>query len=1166
MADGTSYPVNSNVSDAIIEINDYTDHITLDAIPLTAYDIILGEPWLSDKNCHINWRERLVTISHGDRTLCLSVHKRPSTSTLQHGSPTSIVLSSKAFANSLQPSDELYVAVIQQVDEMSTSNTATTTFSTQASWIADEYADVFSEPSSLPPHREYDMTIELQPGVSPPFQAPRPMSAPMLDELKSQLTKLQEAGFIVASNAPFGAPILFVKKKDGSLRMCIDYRALNKITIKNKYPLPRIEELLDRLRPATIFSKIDLRSGYHQLRINDADTDKTTFVTRYGSYKFLVMPFGLTNAPSVFMQLMNSVLAEYIDDFVIVFIDDILIYSNDEAQHTQHVKLVLNKLREAQLHANMAKCCFYQRSIEFLGHIVSGDGITMDPKKVQAVVDWPALTNKHDVRSFLGLAGYYRRFIDNFSTIAAPLTDLLRDDTAFEWNERQQQSMKVLKHAITTAPTLIVPDLNEPFIVHCDASGYAISGVLSQRRNDVEHPIAFYSRKMNEAERNYDVRQQELLALVACCCEWRHYLEAAPHTTIHTDHASLQYLLTQRELTNRRQARWSELIQSIFPHIVPIKGSNNVVADPLSRRPDYRDDDSIEFLDAILCSSISIVQPDAALIDDIKEAYNDNDEWKKFIQHADVQHEYYEVIDGLIYVKAGHRLVIPDSDELKKRIIAECHNTNTAGHRGVTKTHVAVKQRFYWQHMKQDVYQYVTSCPTCVVSKYTNQHPIGLLQPIPLPDRRWQQITIDFITGITTATNYAYDMIMVVVDRLSKYAHFIPCYTTCSAKDIAWYYYNNIVRLHGVPEAIISDRDVRFNNEFWKSLCQQLGTEIRLTSAFHPEADGQTERVNRILIELLRSMVDEAQSDWDDHLSSCEIAYNTSVHSGTEHSPYYLNTGEEMRKPIDYVVPSTSHHTDTESVLTKLHSSLNRAKQHLLAAQQKQAEYANTHRRHVSFNVGDRVWLSTEHLHLASTNSQKLQHRWCGPFRIIKKLSDVSYKLKLTGTLATSKVNATFHVSYLRPFIEFDRFAHDPDDLPPIAEWHEDGSAMYEVESIITHRLYRNRLQYYIKWYNYDAQDATWEWADSIASTAPDIVADYHRRYPNIMASDRQQQTTTTSTKPRSRNRHATDSTTSQSSDAGSANRRSERLRHAQQRTATVNTLAMHMLQLYITQ
>src|ERR1700736_6461478 len=246
-----------------------------------------------------------------------------------------------------------------------------------ASWIVDEYADVFTEPSSLPPHREYDMTIDLQPGASPPFQAPRPMSAPMLDELKAQLTKLQDAGFIVPSNAPFGAPILFVKKKDGSLRMCIDYRALNKITIKNKYPLPRIEKLLDRLQCATIFSKIDLRSGYHQLRINDEDTDKTTFVTRYGSYKFLVMPFGLTNAPSVFMQMMNSVLAEYIDRFVIVFIDDILIYSNSEEEHHEHVRMVLDKLREHQLHANSEKCHFYQQQIEFLGHIVTADGISM---------------------------------------------------------------------------------------------------------------------------------------------------------------------------------------------------------------------------------------------------------------------------------------------------------------------------------------------------------------------------------------------------------------------------------------------------------------------------------------------------------------------------------------------------------------------------------------------------------------------------------------------------------------------------------------------------------------------------------------------------------------------------------------------------------------------
>ena len=302
----------------------------------------------------------------------------------------------------------------------------------------------------------------------------------MLDELKKQLKKLQEAGFITASNAPCGAPVLFVKKADGSLRMCVDYRALNKITVRNRYPLARIEELLDRLRGASVFSKIDLRSGYHQLRIAPEDVDKTTFVTRYGSYKFLVMPFGLTNAPSVFMHLMNTVLAEYVDEFVIVFIDDILIYSNSEEEHKQHVELVLRKLREHTLYANAGKCKFNQRSIEFLGHVVSNDGIAMDLKKITAVCGWPQLTNQHDVRAFLGLAGYYRRFISGFSRIAAPLTDLLRDDIPFTWSDKEMQAFQQLKDAISTAPVLIIPDLNKPFHLHCDASGYAIGGVLQQ--------------------------------------------------------------------------------------------------------------------------------------------------------------------------------------------------------------------------------------------------------------------------------------------------------------------------------------------------------------------------------------------------------------------------------------------------------------------------------------------------------------------------------------------------------------------------------------------------------------------------------------------------------------------------------------------------------------
>jgi hypothetical protein len=1170
MADGRDYPVEFVIKDAVIQVNEYVDRITLDEIPLSSYDVILGEPWLSDKNCVINWRQRQIVITHEGGVLHLNAELPPPSQT----SPTSAVLGGKSFARNISAADELYIAVVQRVegDGLPLVPPLPPSYSPEAEWIGQQYDDVFIEPSTLPPHRDVDMKIDLQPGAAPPFQAPRPMSAPMLDELRKQLTKLQSAGFIVPSNAPYGAPVLFVKKKDGSLRMCVDYRALNKITIRNKYPLPRIEELLDRLRHATVFSKIDLRSGYHQLRITPSDTDKTTFVTRYGSYKFLVMPFGLTNAPSVFTQLMNNLLTDYIDQFVIVFIDDILIYSNNRENHDQHVRLVLDKLREAKLYANSEKCQFYQRSIEFLGHIVSADGISMDPRKVAAVVDWPQLTNQQDVRAFLGLAGYYRRFIDNFSAIASPLTDLLRDDVKFEWAAKQQSSMNTLKRAITSAPTLIVPDLNQPFIVHSDASGYAISGVLSQLRDGVEHPVAFLSRKMNAAERNYDVREQELLALVTCCREWRHYLEAAPHTTINTDHASLQYLLTQKEFTNRRQARWSELIQSVLPHIVPIKGDSNVVADPLSRRPDLRDDTSIDYLDSILCAPVSIVLPDSTLIDDVREAYTDDEQWKNFIERQQSEeNEHYEVVDGLIYVKQGHRLVIPDSAELKRKIIAEHHNNNISGHRGVTKTHVEIKQHFYWPQMKRDVTEYVTTCPTCIVSKYTNQHPAGLLQPIPLPDRRWQQVTMDFVSGIPTTSNHSYNMIMVVVDRLSKYAHFVPCYTTNSAKDIAWLFYDHIVRLHGVPEVIISDRDVRFDNEFWQLLCQRMGTEVRMTTAYHPEADGQTERVNRVLIELLRTMVDEEQGDWDDHLSSCEIAYNTSQHSGTQHTPYYLNHGEEMRKPIYFITDPPSVNPDTNTLIDGLHASLDRARQHLLVAQQRQADYANQSRRDVHYNAGDRVWLSTANLQLPTTSSNKLQHRWCGPFTIIQKVGEVNYKLRLTGALKSAKIHPIFHVSLLRLFVEFDRFSHDPDDLPPVATWESDGTAVFEVDKIIKHRQHYGKLQYLVKWYNYDAADATWEPADTIASTAPDIVADYHLRHRLQAPIDSPPQLRSTSTKPSRRKSpqtvSASASTAIPSSPAPAAppTRRSSRRIAPDVSTSSINDVTMHLLQLAIT-
>ncbi|NBJ65466.1 hypothetical protein D5266_09835, partial [bacterium c-19] len=332
----------------------------------------------------------------------------------------------------------------------------------------------------LPPDREIEFVIDTYPEALPVSKNPYRMAPIELKELKVQLQELVDKGFIRSSSSPWGAPVLFVKKKDGSLRMCIDYRELNKLTIKNKYPLPRIDDLFDQLQGAKVFSKIDLRSGYYQLKVKDSDIPKTAFRTRYGHYEFLVMSFGLTNAPAAFMDLMNRVFREFLDKFVIVFIDDILIYSRNEADHEEHLRIVLSTLRQQQLYAKLSKCEFWLDKVNFLGHVISAEGISVDPSKIRAVKDWPQPRNVSEVRSFLGLAGYYRKFIKGFSILAKPLTSLTKKDLKYSWTETCEESFQTLKQKLTTAPLLVLPIEGGKFSVYCDASKIGLGCVLMQ--------------------------------------------------------------------------------------------------------------------------------------------------------------------------------------------------------------------------------------------------------------------------------------------------------------------------------------------------------------------------------------------------------------------------------------------------------------------------------------------------------------------------------------------------------------------------------------------------------------------------------------------------------------------------------------------------------------
>ena len=453
------------------------------------------------------------------------------------------------------------------------------------------FEDVFSKENAdrLPEHRPYDHTIPLEADQSPPYGPIYSLSEIELKALREYIEENLTKGFISASSSPASAPILFDKKKDGSLRLCVDYRGLNKITVKNRYPLPLISEMLDRLSKARYFSKIDLRGAYNLIRIKSGEEWKTAFRCRYGHFEYRVMPFGLTNAPATFQHFMNDTFRDYLDKFCIVYLDDILIYSESRQDNIAHTILVLTRLRSANLYAKLEKCKFQVTQIEFLGYIISFDGISMDPAKVSAITSWPSPQSVHDVQVFIGFANFYRRFIENYSKIILPLTSLLKKDMAFVWSDKAQLAFDFLKLKFTTSPILKHFDPHRPSIVETDASDFAIACIISQHDDkSILHPIAFYSRKLTPAEINYEIYDKEMLAVVTAFKEWRSYLEGAQHqTTVLTDHRNLEWFKETKKYT-RRQVRWAQLLAGYDFVIVFRPGVKGGKPDALTRRPDYR--------------------------------------------------------------------------------------------------------------------------------------------------------------------------------------------------------------------------------------------------------------------------------------------------------------------------------------------------------------------------------------------------------------------------------------------------------------------------------------------------------------------------------------------------------------------------------------------------
>jgi hypothetical protein len=955
------------------------------------------------------------------------------------------------------------------------------------------FQDVFPAdlPAGLPPSREVDHKIELVAGATPQSRPTFRLSASELAELKSQLEGLVKAGFVQPSKSPYGAPILFVKKKDGTQRMCVDYRALNNITVKNSYPLPRVDELFDRLQGAKYFSKIDLRSGYHQIRIDPDDVPKTAFRTRYGHFEFLVLPFGLTNAPGTFMHLMHQVFRQFLDDFVLVFLDDILIYSKTLEEHEEHVRRVLEVLRKEKLYAKESKCELFKTEVEFLGHLVGRGGVRMMEDKVKAVAEWPVPSKVGHVRAFLGTAGYYRKFIKDFSSIAAPLHDLTKDSVKFHWTAACQDAFVRLKSALQQGPVLALPDPSRPFVVHTDASGFAVGAVLMQDQGKGLQPIAFLSKKMLDAETRYPVHEQELLAVIHSLGTWRHYLAGSKFKVIiKTDHKSLQYFKTQPQLSGR-QSRWKDVIANFDFDIEYIEGKDNTVADGLSRRPDHACHSSELLTVAPADSAAASINSVASLQEDIRLAALADAVYQDALVRRLPRDGALRVDNGRVY--HGDRVYIPASLPLQTRILLECHDAS--GHLGKDKTMEQVKRRFYWPGMDETVRRYVTSCDACQRNKPSQQAPMGAMMPLPIPTRPWQQVSMDLITQLPRSRS-GNDAIVVFVDKLTKMVHYVATTTTVTAPQLATLFMREVVRLHGVPESILSDRDPRFTAHFWRAFWAQLGTTLTMSTAFHPQTDGQTERANRTLEEMLRARINFKQTDWDDHLAVAELAINNAQQASTGFSPFRLNYGQDVQLPLDQAIAGLrpSNNPEAAERIRRLKSDLALAHTNLGRAQQRQSRYADQHRRAVTFKVGDSVLLSTAHLKMIGDDKRtpKFACKYFGPFTVKRVVNANAYELDLPATL---RIHPVLNVSRLKVYRDgADQFPSrlPPDSRPPPETVLEGGAEEYEVESILASRGSGARAQYLVKWRGYPLWEATWEKASALKG-AQTLVNDYHR-------------------------------------------------------------------------
>ena len=982
--------------------------------------------------------------------------------------------------------------------------------------------------SRLPMHTEYDHEIKLKPGFESMKAQVYPLAPAQRTELEKFIQENESKGYIRPSKSPVASPFFFVGKKDGSYRPCQDYRTLNANTIKDRYPLPLITDLMEKMKGARYFTKMDLRAGYNNVRIKEGDEWKAAFIvpgTDHGPprlYEPTVMFFGLCNSPATFQRMMNTIFADMMQEgWMVIYMDDILIFSADLKEHQQRTRRVIERLREHDLYLKPEKCYFDVTEVEFLGLILRPNAIAMDPVKVEGVTGWKPPTCLKETRSFLGFANFYRRFISHFSERARPLVDLTKKDVRWHWDNEQQKAFEDIKAEFTRAPVLLMPQDGKPFSLETDASKFATGGVLRQQdENGDWHPCGFISQSLNPAERNYEIYDRELLAIIRGLEAWRHLLLGAPHPIqILCDHKNLGYWRTAQKL-NRRQARWALFLSEFDYELIHVPGTKMVQSDALSRRSDHDpgDNDNEDMLvlpDARFARNLSVYrtmmtetfEEDTVLtVDDPSYVRTVNLELRERIRDCHIREPIVRdaitalydkgpapartaltdwMEDGELVYYRGKAYVPPNKD-LRRDVVKLYHDLPSAGHPGIAKTTTAVQRDFWWPGMAAFISRYVKGCAACQQMK-PNTHPTTVpIIPIPaqLPAVPWSCTTIDWITDLPPSGREKFDSICVMVDHdCTKGVIFAPGFKTTDALGTARIIHDSVYRRFGMPDKIISDRGPQFASHVMQEALRLGGVEQRMSTAYHPQTDGQTERANQSLEVFLRIFCANNPDKWSEMLTDAEFAHNSREHSTIKMSPFYAMMGYNPR-----AFPHVTEISKAPATAERI-SEIARNREEAAAAMEQAQKVVERRvkQRTPAFRKDQEVWLESTNLRLPYP-TRKLAPKREGPFRITKVMGPVTYELKLPDSW---RIHPVFHAGLLSPYTNTDEHGENYTRPPPDEIEGEDN---YEVESILGHRRKANgTTEYRILWKGYSTADSTWEPERNIIGTADELLTEYKR-------------------------------------------------------------------------